>query len=121
MALPTIAYHRPATLADACALGVQCGADGAFLAGGTELLPDYHRGREGARQLIALAGVEELHGIRVEAGTLWIGALTTVAEVARSTLVREWCPALAEAAGAVGSPPIRSLATIGGNFCRAVP
>lgn len=121
MALPTIAYHRPATLADACALGIQCGADGAFLAGGTELLPDYHRGREGARQLIALEGVEELHGVRVEAGTLWIGALTTVAEVARSTLVREWCPALAEAAGAVGSPPIRSLATIGGNFCRAVP
>jgi CO/xanthine dehydrogenase FAD-binding subunit len=114
-------YHRPATLADACALGLRLGADAAFLAGGTELLPDFRRGREAATHLIALDRITELAGIRTGVVGLRIGALATVAAVAASAEVRGWLPALAEAAGALGSPPIRSLATIGGNFCRAVP
>ena len=121
MAITAIAYHRPASLAEACELGRQLGADAAFLAGGTELLPDYQRERETARHLIALDTIDELHGIRVDGTTLRIGALATVAEVASSPLVRQWFLALAEAARAIGSPQIRSRATIGGNFCRAVP
>jgi len=121
MTIAATAYHRPATLAEACALGRELGSEAAFLAGGTELVPDYHRGRETARHLIALDTIEELRGIRVEAGQLRIGALATVAQVAASALVREWCPVLADAARAIGSPQIRSRATIGGNFCRAVP
>ena len=35
--------------------------------------------------------------------------------------MRARLPALADAARAIGSPQIRSMATIGGNFCRAVP
>ena len=121
MAITAIAYHRPASLAEACELGRRFGADAAFLAGGTELLPDYQRERETARHLIALDTLEELHGIRVDSALLRIGALATVAQVAASPLVRQWFPALAEAARAIGSPQIRSRATIGGNFCRAVP
>jgi len=121
MGITAIGYHRPASLADACELGRRLGSEGAFLAGGTELLPDYQRERETALHLIALDAIEELRGIRVEGNQLRIGALTTVAQVAASRPVREWFPALAEAAGAIGSPPIRSRATIGGNFCRAVP
>ncbi len=114
-------YHRPATLADACALGLRLGADAAFLAGGTELLPDFHRGRESATHLIALDRITELTHIRADADGLYIGALATVGAVAASPEIRAWLPALAEAARALGSPQIRSLATIGGNFCRAVP
>lgn len=121
MAIPDFSYHRPVSLAEACALGVQLGADAAFLAGGTELLPDYHRERETARHLIALDGLRELRGIEVERGWLRIGGLATIAEVAASPVVRRWLPALADAARAIGSPQIRSQATIGGNFCRAVP
>jgi carbon-monoxide dehydrogenase medium subunit len=114
-------YHRPAALADACALGLRLGADAAFLAGGTELLPDFHRGRESATHLIALDRIPELTRIRVDGDGLCIGALVTIGAVAASPEVRAWLPALAEAARALGSPQIRSLATIGGNFCRAVP
>jgi carbon-monoxide dehydrogenase medium subunit len=121
MTVTATAYHRPASLAEACALGRKLGNDAAFLAGGTELVPDYHRGRESARHLITLDHFEELRGIRLEAGDLRIGALTTIAQVAASPLVREWFPVLAEAARAIGSPQVRSRATIGGNFCRAVP
>jgi carbon-monoxide dehydrogenase medium subunit len=121
MSIAAIAYHRPASLAEACALGRSLGCEAAFLAGGTELLPDYHRARETARHLIALDHVPELHGIRADGAVLRIGALSTVALVAASPLVREWFPVLADAARAIGSPQIRSRATIGGNFCRAVP
>lgn len=113
-------YHRPSTVPAACALARQLGPAAAFLAGGTELVPDYQRGRETASDLIALSGVGGLHGIRVENGELRIGSLTTVAELARSPLVEHWLPALAEAARSLGSPAIRSRATVGGNFCRAV-
>ena len=101
-------------------MGERLGVDGAFLAGGTELIPDYRRGRERARHLISLGGINELRGIRVEGSRLRIGALTSVAEVVRSALVRDWLQALAEAARSLGSPQVRSVATIGGNFCRAV-
>lgn len=114
-------YHRPATLADACALGLELGSRAAFLAGGTELLPDFQRGRESATHLIALDRITGLSSIRTDAEGLRIGALATVGAVAVSPVVGAWLPALAEAARALGSPQIRSLATIGGNFCRAVP
>ena len=113
-------YHRPTSLAEASALGEQLGACAAFLAGGTELIADYQRGRETAAHLIALDGIRELRGIVVDGGTLRIGALTTVAEIASSPVVAAWLPALAEAARSIGSPQIRSRATLGGNFCRAV-
>lgn len=121
MTIAAITYHRPATLAEACALGRQHGSDAAFLAGGTELIPDYQRERETAQHLIALDTIRELRGISEEHGLLRIGALTTIAEVAASPIVRARLPALADAARAIGSPQIRSMATIGGNFCRAVP
>lgn len=120
MGMPDFTYVRPGSLADACALAGRLGGDAAFIAGGTELLPDFQREREPARQLIALDRLTELRGITVERGALRIGALTTIAEVAASTLVRSRLVALADAARAIGSAQIRSLATIGGNFCRAV-
>ncbi len=121
MAIPDFSYHRPENLADACALGERLGADAAFLAGGTELLPDYQRQRETARHLIALDAIDELRGIALEKGALRIGALATIAEVAASPVVRATFRALSDAARAIGSPQVRSRATIGGNFCRAVP
>jgi CO/xanthine dehydrogenase FAD-binding subunit len=119
--IPALRHHRPATVRDACALGEYFGASGAFLAGGTELVADYQRGRGNALDLISLGGIDELRGIQVDDGTLRIGALTTVAELARSPIVEAWLPALPAAARALGSPQIRSRATIGGNFCGAVP
>ncbi|HYM22322.1 MAG TPA: FAD binding domain-containing protein, partial [Vicinamibacterales bacterium] len=120
MTMPDFQYHRPTSIGDACALAERLGARAAFLAGGTELIPDYRRGRELAVDLISLADIAALRGIRVEASMLHIGSLTTVAEIAASSAVGDWLPALAEAARALGSPPIRNRATVGGNFCRAV-
>lgn len=120
MTLPAFRYHRPSTVDAACALGRRLGASAAFLAGGTELIPDYQRGREQAADLISLGDIAELRGITMDGDTLRIGALTTIGELARSPVVANWLPALAEAAQSLGSPQVRSRATVGGNFCRAV-
>ena len=50
-----------------------------------------------------------------------IGALTTHAEIAASSVIREQCPALAEAAQVVGDPAVRNRGTIGGNVAHADP
>jgi carbon-monoxide dehydrogenase medium subunit len=113
-------YLRPNSLAEACEAASRLGGEAVFIAGGTELIPDFQRERETARHLISLDRIGELRGIAVQNGALRIGALTTVADVAASALVREWLVALADAARAIGSAQIRSVATIGGNFCRAV-
>ena len=121
MALCEFSYHRPSTLGGACALARELGAGALYLAGGTELLPDFRRGAESAAHLIALQGVPELSGIAVRDGHLHIGSMTTIAAIGASPEVARVLPVLAEAARWLGSPQIRTTATIGGNFCRAVP
>ncbi len=121
MALCDFSYHRPASLSEALALSRELGPGTLYLAGGTELLPDFRRGVEAASHLIALRGVPGMAGISSDGGMLTLGAMTTIAELGRSPEVNRLQPALAEAARSLGSPQIRSLATIGGNFCRAVP
>ncbi len=54
-------------------------------------------------------------------GELVIGPCTSLSEIAGSDLVREECPVLARAAGAVACPQVRNRATIGGNVCNASP
>jgi carbon-monoxide dehydrogenase medium subunit len=121
MASCDFSYHRPESLAEACALPQRLGQGALYLAGGTELMPDFRRGADRAAHLIALDRVRELAGIRADGGHLRIGAMTTIRDVGASAAVRRILPALSEAARSLGSPQIRNLATIGGNFCRAVP
>ncbi len=121
MALCDFSFHRPESLVEAHALAQRLGPKAVYLAGGTELIPDFRRGADSAAHLIALDRVPELAGISMDRDRLRIGAMTTVRQVVASPDVRRFLPALGEAAASLGSAQIRSLATIGGNFCRAVP
>ncbi len=49
---------------------------------------------------------------------LWIGALVPLAALNRDLETRSRFPVLAETVSRIGSPSVRSLATIGGNVCR---
>jgi 4-hydroxybenzoyl-CoA reductase subunit beta len=122
-------YHRPSTLADA--LGLIAGHEDALpIAGGTDLMPNMKHRLFTPRNLVALKGIGELHGIGladadgngVEPGSpaaaqLVIGAAETLTAVARNPLVRRIVPALAEAAAHVAGPQIRNAGTMGGNLC----
>lgn len=121
MAVYEFSHHRPGTLAEACQLGVSLGPGTFFLAGGTELLPDFGRGLETPAHLVALDGIPRLARIAVDDGELKVGAMATIREVAESPVVQRAFAPLAEAAATLGGPQLRNQATIGGNFCRAVP
>ncbi len=114
-------YHRPESLAEACELAGKFGQDAAYLAGGTELLPDFKRGADSTQHLISLRDIPGIAEIRDAGEFLIIGAMATIAQIAESAAVKRAFPILAEAAVTLGGPQIRHQATIGGNFCRAVP
>jgi carbon-monoxide dehydrogenase medium subunit len=62
-----------------------------------------------------------LEYVESEKDSIRIGAATRMQTAAASSLIREKAGALAHAAGKMASPPVRSLATLGGNLCNASP
>ena len=62
--------------------------------------------------------VPSLRGISAEDGTLRIGAMTTLAELSASHEIRRTFNAMHEAVESVAAPPIRNVATLGGNLCQ---
>jgi xanthine dehydrogenase YagS FAD-binding subunit len=114
--IPNFAYIRPNTLAQAVA---QAGAPGAkVLAGGTDLLGCLRDRVQEIKTVVSLTRVPELRGIAEVSGGLRLGALTTIAEVARDPLVNRRYAVLARAAASVASPQLRNQGTIGGNLCQ---
>jgi len=95
------------------------GSGSRVLAGGTDLLGCLRDRVFGADTLVSIGRIESLRGIEPTGdGGLRIGALTTIAEIAASDVVRERYPGLAQAAASVASPQLRNQATLGGNLCQ---
>ena len=111
-------YERPATAADAARLAA---AGGKLLAGGQTLLASMKLRLAAPEQLVDLGAIQELKGIRREAGTLTIGAMTRHCEVAESAEVRADIEALAELASHIGDKQVRAMGTIGGSVANNDP
>jgi CO/xanthine dehydrogenase FAD-binding subunit len=115
-------YARPASLKEALDLLARQMAGGVVpLAGGTDLIAWLRDGAVSPGCLVDIKGLEELKGIRLKAGRLWVGANATFAEIMDSPLARKHAPLLVESSGMVASVGVRNRATIGGNICSAVP
>ncbi len=95
--------------------------DAVLLAGGHSLVPMLKLRLAHPATLIDIGRIGEIRGICEKEGALRIGALTTHDEIDRSSLVREKCAFLAEAAGKIGDPQVRNKGTIGGNIAHADP
>ncbi len=96
-------------------------AEAKLIAGGMTLLPVLKQRLNKPSQLLDLAGVPDLDGIKHVGGTLTIGAMTTHAEVARNTGVRSAIPALADLAAQIGDEQVRHRGTIGGSLANNDP
>ena len=109
------AYARPQSLEEALAA---IGAPGsAALAGGTELLNWMRLGIEAPDRVVDLQLLDDLRAITVQGdGTLRIGALARLSEVAADGAVARMAPVLRSAILQAASPQLRNLATIGGNL-----
>lgn len=113
---------RPARLQDVIGFLEEHGTAAALLAGGTDLVVGLREGKIEPRVIIDLKRTSDLPARIVESdGCLTISATTALSDVERHDTVRSRFPALAEAAGFVGSIQIRNRATLVGNVCNASP
>lgn len=113
--MPQFELVQPSTVDEAVRALAEC--PGALVvAGGTDLVPNLKHELFTPPRVVSLAAIAELRGIRRESdGSLSIGAMTPLAEVAESELVRAQAPALAQACSLVAGPQLRSMGTLGGN------
>jgi len=112
-------YQRASSIEDAISKLDACG--GKFLAGGHSLLPLMKLRLSEPTALVDIGRIPELSGIREAGGAIEIGAGTTHHAVETSSLLRERCPVLAEAAGEIGDPQVRNRGTLGGSLAHADP
>jgi carbon-monoxide dehydrogenase medium subunit len=114
-------YHAPQTIPDALGLLEEFGDEAKLLAGGHSLLPMMKMRFAQPGHLIDLGRIRELKGIREDAGTLRIGAMTTQNEVIWSTLLQDKCPLLVEGARLIADPQVRYKSTVGGDLSHGDP
>jgi carbon-monoxide dehydrogenase medium subunit len=120
--LPAFEYHTPATVSEALGLMGRYGEAARLIAGGTDLLIAMKKREAAPGHLISLSGVEGLQGMSFDDKEgLRIGSLTTLAEIEASDIVKEIYTPLWDAVRVMASVQVRSLATIGGNLCSAIP
>ena len=122
MILPRFQFKEPETLKEAFEIAEQNRGDVAFIAGGTDLLVNMKKKVVGYKVIISLEKLPDLMVMKYsgEKG-LTMGAMTRISDLEDSPMIKEKYPALATAAGCLGSPQIRNRATVGGNICTARP
>jgi carbon-monoxide dehydrogenase medium subunit len=107
-------------MAEALSEREKYGRDAMPIAGGQSLLVLLRNKLIDPKILIDLERLAELRGLRAQANTITIGAMTTIFDLQSSAEVRGAAP-LGQAAAKVGSTAIRNLGTIGGNLCHNEP
>jgi 4-hydroxybenzoyl-CoA reductase subunit beta len=116
--LPSFTYLGPGTVAEAVRRIGEAGPSGMLVAGGTDLYPNMKRRQFEPKVLVGLRGIRD---IRIIAGDrrrgMTIGAGVTLSELAAHPEIAGGYRALAVAAGAVSTPPLRNMGTLGGNLC----
>ena len=113
-------YNRAASVDEAAAL-LRKSTEASLLAGGMSLIPTMKLRLASPSDLFDLAGIGELRGIKVDGGTVTIGAMTTHYDVAYSSDVQGAIAALADLAGRIGDPMVRHRGTIGGSIANNDP
>ena len=111
--MPPFNLHHPTSVEEACELAASFLADGEsfdWVAGGTDLLPNYKWHINVKTHVISLAKIPGLDTISMHE----IGAMARLGAITSSSDVH---PLIASAASKVASSLIRNNATLGGNIC----
>lgn len=115
-----VQYYAPDTIDEALALLEELAGELSILSGGTDLVRDMNLEFEIPKGFLWI-GKLGLEYVKQEDGRLRIGAATRMQTAGDSPILRKHAAAVARAAGKIASPPVRSLATLGGNLCNASP
>ena len=97
------------------------------IAGGTDLLNALELGIYSSttaipypKTLVNIKTIPNMNYITVGNGTLKVGALATLADIASSSVVQGNYSMLSQAANVVATPNVRNMGTLGGNLCQSV-
>src|SRR5271154_1004496 len=115
------AYHRPSSVKEAVGLLAQFGDDGRALAGGHSLIPMMKLRLATPANLVDLAGIADLKGIRPDGNDIVIGAMTTQHDVIGSNVLGAKIPILRETSLLIADPQVRYVGTLGGNVANGDP
>jgi carbon-monoxide dehydrogenase medium subunit len=117
----SFSYHRPKSVREAVALLAEFGENGRALAGGHSLIPMMKLRLASPGNLVDLAGIGELKGVRTEGKDIVIGAMITQHELIASDLLAEKIPLLRETSLQIADPQVRYAGTLGGNVANGDP
>jgi 4-hydroxybenzoyl-CoA reductase subunit beta len=113
MKMPPFKLHLPTSLDEALVLAKSIQADGEdfdWVAGGTDLLPNYKWHLNSKKNVISLVKITQL----TELSNTHIGAMVRLQDLAESEVTH---PVLAKSANSIASIMIRRSGTVGGNIC----
>ncbi len=114
-------YYRPQHLKRVLQLLGGGKGKAKLIAGGTNVIPDLRGKTIQPDALIDLSHLKSLSYIKEGNKSIRLGALTTIAQMASSKVIKNYAPILSEAAQQLGNPLVRNRATIGGNLSDASP
>lgn len=116
MQLPHFIHHAPASVQECTEILADSNYKVQVLAGGSDLLVRMKLRLANPDCLVSLSKITALKQIVYNpVNGLTIGAGVTLSRLATDPLVREKCPAIADAAELVATKQVRNIATLGGN------
>src|SRR5438128_1519695 len=117
-----VSIYRPTSIDEAIQILSTHGMESGVYAGGTDLLIRLkNRLKQAPSYLVDIKKINDLRYIKEDAqGNVQIGALTKLAEVADSDIIKRKYPMLAVAVGKISSPELRNASTVGGDILQEV-
>ena len=116
-------YKKAESLDEALELKSRYEESGVFIAGGTDLLVDVRNNalEPEPKAIIDISGLDEINYIRQEDSRISVGAVTTISEIQKSSVVYRNAPILFKVCQKCANPLIKNIATLGGNLINASP
>lgn len=111
-------WHAPQDLPSALELLQD---DAELIAGGVSLVLFMNLGFLEPVDLVSLAAIPELHGVRRAGGEIVVGAMETHDQLSKDPTLGAVYPAAARMFAGVGNPRVRAWGTLGGNLAHADP
>ena len=112
-------YHRASSVAEAAKLVSE--GDARLLSGGMTLIPAMKTRLAAPSDVVDIARIDALKGVKVFGNTVTIGAATTHHDVANNAELKSVVPAISDLASHIGDPHVRHRGTIGGSVANNDP
>ena len=116
MRLPLFQYLSPRSTSEALEMLDRHKGKVKIIAGGTDIINRLRQRLISPQYAMTLKRVSDLRGMKRKKGQFHIAAATTLREIVESPDIAGFAAGIAQSAGLVAAPPIRNIATLGGNL-----